>query len=50
MRWLKFSAVGTMALQLALLAFFANVGGMSYLLTKVISAVAAILNNFVRHR
>jgi putative flippase GtrA len=50
MRRLKFSALGTMALQLAPLAFFANVGGMPYLLTKVISAVAAILNHFVWHR
>ena len=52
MRWLKFSAVGAMgaALQLALLALFAHVVGMHYLVATAISAEAAILHNFVWHR
>jgi putative flippase GtrA len=52
MRWLKYSAVGAMgaALQLALLALFARVLGMHYLLAAAFSVEAAILHNFLWHR
>jgi putative flippase GtrA len=52
MRWLKFYAVGAMGagLQLALLALFAHIVGLHYLIATVCAVEAAILHNFIWHR